>query len=375
MSDTSPAADPVRALLNRGSIDQWSVDGMPPRRTTPLDGIGTVLGASSFTPWPGYSTSSRVNLWRNPALWEQIDQVNGRWITVKEWQRRLLWGDPLGQFFWDWKVTRTPFRLPWELSWSGAGGQTLDKDNGLIIRLTADGTAALELQGFAPLTDLEIAAINFRCAGEYAHRGEYRCDGLAVRPSATGLKVVGSQGPVYKEDPQADLLRPEDLSRPWSTVKRLVVFNVSWGTGATAAPGGRVEHTAPLQPYLAGRVKLPMGDGPDMVRCFQGFIFDITDTAIEAWLDSEKASGALRESKRNYARGWRGDGLPKDAAGRPIGPSVRVAESGTGTTIMEPLAGANVSVLAEYRTRGVDSESVANQLGHGMFPFGQLRAA
>lgn len=338
------------AFVKFGAAQNW-----PPYNKPPLMGIGFTLGAGSWPEWDGSATSSRLRLWRNPAVWDEP----ARYGTVTAW-KVPHYSDPLQQFYAAVYAARTPALIPWGPGFSGAGGtQPQSADNGCIVRVTADGARRFEMQGLAPVNDLDVFAINARGFGGDERRariGDWRCD--AVTEIAPGVTVHGSQGPLSKAQ---GLLRPQDLAGPWTEAKRLVGFNVQWGIGAKAAPGGRVEHPRHQQPYGAPIV-LPEGDDPNMMPSFTPLLFDITDGDIERWLADEKVdlNSMLAVSKRWFAIGLRDHGL-------------RLAESGTGNPIIESNGGVNPTTAKQWAARGVISEQVANDIGRGLFRYGTWR--
>ena len=80
-------------------------------------------------------------------------------------------------------------------------------------------------------------------------------------------------------------------------------------------------------------------------------------------LDAEKIAEntALRVSKRWFARGLREHGM-------------RLSETGTGFPILESTGGANPAEKAEWGKCGVKTEQDANNIGAGIFRFGELVA-
>lgn len=357
----------VSALINFGAIDCWTKPG------TRVTGLGITLGHGSWPIQPGWDktrATGNIVVWPNPDV-GTVRENPGRFGTIAEWKPKRATGwflfdffRQLKQFALDLEAIRTPLLVPWGPGFSGAGGtQPESPDNGVLIDTKADGSEGIEIQGLAPIEDnlvgrIKIAQINQRAMAPVAAIGHFWCDGVGRR--APGVIGTGSQGPIWKRQ---GLMRPNYLAGPVDDCIRTVIYNAQFGTGATHARNGWVEHPEARQPYRNHPVTLPMGNDPRMIPCYQGWRLVISDSQIQAWLDWSGATGALRESKWWLAVNLRGDGRRA---------TMRAAESGTGWPIFESSGGVQLDELAAWRGRGLKDEPTANALGAGLFDFGQL---
>lgn len=355
----------ANALLTKGTADQWPTPQGPPKKTDELDGLGFTLGHGTWVPWPGERATTTINVWRNPAHWDEP----GRYGQNPVWQRNWSpygW-QSLDQWFRDIETNRKCVRLPWGPGWGGPGGtQWWTADNGLTIDFsvacTIDGVKyqpgdGYELQSLRPLDELNRWAINARGLADSAKMGDYWCDGVGVRRA--GNTPVGSQGPLNKADGR---LTPEHLdSGDWEKPIRMVGLNVQWGTGATARQPGWVEHKLASIPMYANDIVLPMGDHPDMIPCFTVFKLDITDVNILKWVTDSgiNPKSALGKSKINYAKGLRNVGWI-------------LAETGGGWPIYEATGNKNPEQKVKWDKRGVKTEAIANQFGKNLFKYGKV---
>lgn len=347
--------DAAQAFINKGARGNW-----PPTNNPPSHSIGFTLGHGSWPEWHAKNSDRTARLWRNPNgdLWDQP----ARYGTISAWKPAKATGwflfdflRQLRQYALDLEAIRRPLVIPWGKNWSGAGGtQPGSSDNGCIINI--DDQRSYEIQGLAPLSATDVLQINARALATVAYLGDYRCDGIAAR--APGVKPVGSQGPWWKRD---GLLRPDDLSRPWTEPKRLVVFNTQFGPNAQARKPGWVEHTGSTPPVEG----LPAnGTDPDLIRCAEWLKLDITDDEIEQWITDEDVDPRtnLAESMRCLARGCRSQGL-------------QVRERGTGNPIIESTGGTVPAERSAWAARGVTSEDIARNLGRNLFRYGRLYTA
>ncbi len=344
------------AFVRKGARGNW-----PPTNNPPSYSIGFTLGHGSWPEWEARNATMKVRMWRNPNpspdgsyIWDEP----ARYGSIAEWKPKKAKGWFIHPFFRDLKqwqldidAVRTPLPLPWGKNWCGPGGtQSTSSDNGMIVNIDAE--RSYEILGLAPLSVTDVAQINARALAPVASLGDFRCDGIAAR--APGIRPHGSQGPLWKRD---GLLRPDDLSRPWTEPKRLVAFNVDWGPKATAAKGGWVEHPEDRPPYEG----VPESGHADLIPCFTLFRLDITDADIEAWIESEGVHDRnLAESMRWFARGSRSQGW-------------RLAESGTGVPFIESTGGVVPSERSAWAARGITDEATANRLGRNLLRFGTLR--
>lgn len=356
--------DPTFALLNGASRDFFTGARQPP-----LDGIGISYKEGSIVEWDGDQTSRRVNVWRNPPVRDEPR----RWTTVEEWQRRMA-ADPnsLEQLRLDLMLARRPIRIPLGSTWSGAGGQQpTSSDNG--IRITTSDSTAWELQGFAPLSPTDVAQIELsqwwalwnpsnasRLGMVRPKLGDWRADLVFYNAPATQGKAKGAQGPWFKDDPKASLLRPADLMGEWSGPKRLSIYNPQFGPGATAAMGAWVEHTRLSQ----RSVLFPPGDSDYSVPCGTRFVLDITGAGIAEWMRDYGLSRSTPygEASYWYARGWADHG-------------VRTTTTGEVNPYVESVGAVNPRDRDGFILAGVNSESKAKGLGRGVFNYGVLTAA
>lgn len=323
---TDQAAD---AFLRYGALRCW-------QGGAPVTSIGITLGHGSWPVYEAKASTRRVLVHRNPALVRE----SGRWQNIAGWGPVPVIdnGGMIDAAVGAWAAFQTIW-MPLDPTWKQVGGtQGQSSDNGMII---VDGPNRWEVQGLAP------------------SGSNWRVD--AISYVAPGRRSQGSQGPWSKLD---GLMRPSWLSGPWPGPVRLVTFNPQYGPGARAVSGARVEHPRADQREAWVRAILPTGDDPRMIPCGQVLRLDITDAAIERWLDAEKVPtmSQLRVAKRWFAHGLRDHGM-------------RLSETGTGDPILESSGGANPVEMAAWRDRGVVDEATANNLGRGIFGFGELRAA
>lgn len=343
------------AFVHWGSLDHWTGT-----RTRPLDGIGITLGHGSWPIWHQDDATTTLRVWPNPAHWDE----HARFGTVPAWALRTGHATPGGRLTPDRAARSNPAVIPWNPSWSGAGGTQWERaDNGVIVAMR-DGTA-WTIQGSRPghIADaIAITARTLRLEG-WALRaavtkpGDMVAD--AIRHIAPGITQRGSQGPISKLD---GLLRPHHLAGPWGHPVRLVGFNVAHGPGATAAPGGWVEHPGRGERARAGGLPVALPEGPDprMVRPFTLLRLDISDQGIDAWLDAEGVTDpVLRTSKAWFAVGLRDRGM-------------RLAETGTGSPILESSGGINPAERQAWADRGIRTDHDARTLGAGLFTHGRL---
>lgn len=347
------------AYVSHGSIAQWTT-----QIGVPYVHFGFTLEEGS---WPSYDASpgsplvtGQITLWRNPdgSLWDQP----GRFGSITEWKvgQSLSFPATLA-------INATPLRLRWGPTFIGAGGtQQGSADNGIILLYDDDGVTGYEIQGLARIdNDLSgaatIAGINLRALQPVASYGHYRCDGVYRRGGA--VSPTGSQTNLAKYD---TLLKPRHLDPGgWGDDEQisLVGYNVAWGATADHAQrvGDHVEHPGPTQPYGLPDVVQPSGPDTKMMRSGEGFAIQITNAKIEEWIVHEGATGALAESKRNFARGARG---PVDINGRPTRPRIRLKESGSGYPILESVGGINTVDAVAFAARGITTNNIAFNLGH-----------
>lgn len=340
------------AFLRYGSVEHWpTTPYSQPLRTTPLSGIGIAWTAGSWPVWDGREVEGRKRLWRSLDHWTEP----GRFGTVEEWfsnhtvpRGAILRNTPTAK--------RTPLRIPWVSSWRGAGGTTSNQDNGFIVR-TGENTY-VSVQGARTIDAFTAAFYNFLNGSNDVQAGDFIAD--AIRIVAPGIPKYGSQGDEWSK--KDGLLEPDWLAGPWPSAVRTVAVNVMLDPGAQAAPGGHVEHTASRRnadPTLP--IDLPAGFNSRMVRPFSLLKLDITDEAIEEWLDAEGVPemSTLRVSKRWFAIGLRDHGL-------------RISESGTGVPIIESTGSYNPATKAAFAAVGVTSLSIARNLGQNIFDYGTL---
>lgn len=378
MDPEDPPVEPTPSITQRsalayqshGSIAQWTTTpGVPYRH------FGFTLGHGS---WPSYFVppgspliTGSIVIWRNPNgdLWDQP----GRYGSIPQWRA----GQDMN-FFEYIDAARQPLVVPWGPTLHTAGGsQPESPDNGIILLTDDDGVTGYEFQSLVLIEDdfggmATIAQLNLKQFGSYAAVGHYRIDGVYRRGS--GYPLTGSQVNIGKYD---TLLKPRHLDPGgWGPDEMisLVGFNVAWGPAATAAPGihgEHVEHPGPVQSYGLPDVVFPMGDDAKMMRPGEGFAVQVTDARIEEWVAASGATGALANSKRNFAKGCRG---PVDINGRPTRQRIKLKESGTGYPIIESTGGVNPVDAAAFAARGIDTEQKANDLGKDLLNYGTLVA-
>lgn len=358
---------PARAVVEFSDVTNW-----PPTSAPPQYSIRTAFREGSWAEFQGRNAKGTRRLFRNPAgdLWYQP----ARYGSIREWQPAKAtgwflfdWLRQLKQWDFDMAANRTPLVIPWDPSWREAGGtQAQAADNGCIVIL-ADGTS-YEIQGMAPLSDLDIAGINARCLQPVARRGDYRCDGITHR--RPGVTPHGSQGPVWKGD---GLLRPEHLERFVPGLELSYVLpNTEWGPKARAVAPGWVEHRN-SQPF-AGRMggAIIPDVGPGKVPNFCGLALDITDAEIERWINwcETDPDGISPSGRRHLAQNWRGYETDAD---RPttLGTRIRVRESGTGQAILESVGDSDPTTAAAWAIHGVTAKN-AGGIGRGIYRFGRL---
>lgn len=328
-----------------------------------ISGIGITLGHGS---WPDYDqadAATELRVWPETKFWDSP----GRFATVPHWADPRHIDTPGGRFTNSPAARRQPAVIPWHPGWTGAGGTTANKDNGLIVN-NDDGTHWI-LQGLRPghIGDaIAITARTLRLEGwtlraATTKPGDMIAD--AIRYIAPGIAQRGSQGPASKLEGR---LRPEHLTGEVEMVDPIgvVALNVMHGPGAVAAPGGWVEHPDAGQrnsdPTLT--IHLPEGFRPDvMVPAWQRLGVDITDDEIEQLLDRRglPQGSVYRWTCGQFAR-----------LARRV--KFRVKESGTGAPIVESSGGVKPSERQKWANLGVVTDADARNLGADLFTAGRL---
>lgn len=339
-----PAAQ-VNALRNRGSIDQWTrKDRTPPKLTTPLDGLGGRLGAGSWFRFPGHSTTRRVPLYASPAVWNEF----GRFSSVAIWAGNAN--------------RTTPVQLPWEKSWKGPGGFTADLDNGIFVDTLSNRTEGWEILGMRPASDWDRLLIGLAAGGRTPAKGCYVADRINQRRPGVTLPT-GAQGPGWWN---AGVVGPEHFTgTALGAPARLEGYNVAWGVLAAAASGGRVEPPTKTDPFGANHPVLrPSGNQPGvMIPPWTQFSLSITDQQIENWLNAQNVpAGALRRSKTAWAKLLRTNGF-------------RLAVTGTGNPHIVFFGTGNPTDKRGWDALGVTSDTIARNLGKGLFSYATLGVA